>query len=238
MYSLTMHRSSETIHADTGSDSYNARMELNARIHKARRDAGLTQDQLANATGKTRGAVTQWEKGEVRPRHTTLLLIAKATGKSIEWLENAVGEERVGLMVIGEVAAGLWKEGTVEYTPYDMPVAAHPDYPAGAQRLYQVKGNSVNRTVSDGEYMHCVDLLAAGLSPESGDLVIVRRMEHDLTEYTAKRYVVEDGKKILRPDSNDPQWQADIELNGHSGVDISITDLVIAKWSPIKRRGL
>lgn len=238
MYSLTTHMSSETVQDWLPDDSYNGRMELNARILKARKDAQMTQDELAEATGKTRSAVAQWEKGEIRPRHTTLAAIAKATGKPLSWLENAVGEERTGLMVIGEVAAGLWKEGTVEYTPLAMPVAAHPDYPAFAQRLYQVKGNSVNRTVSDGEYVHCVDLQALGMSAEHGDLVIVRRMEHDLTEYTAKRYIVEDGRKILRPDSSDPQWQTDIELRGQAGVEITITDLVIAKWSPIKRRGL
>ena len=133
-------------------------MELRERIYRAREDAGLTQQQLADLVGKTRGAVTQWEAGDVRPRHSTLKAIAQATGKALSWIENGVGAERTGLVVIGEVAAGLWKEGSVSFVPYDVPVAAHPEYPAHAQRLYKVSGNSVNRIVADSEYVHCVSV--------------------------------------------------------------------------------
>ncbi|MCI0999184.1 helix-turn-helix transcriptional regulator [Ochrobactrum sp. C6C9] len=65
-------------------------MELKDRILKAREDAGLTQQQLADATGKTRGAVAQWESGKTRPRHDVLLSIAASTGRDIAWLESGV----------------------------------------------------------------------------------------------------------------------------------------------------
>lgn len=238
MYSLTNVPSRQTIEDVGEAYSYNAAMDLKTRIYSARKDAGLSQAELADRVGKSRGAVAQWESGDVRPRHSTIVEIAKATNKPLSWLENGIEDERTGLMVIGEVAAGLWKEGTVEYLPQGMPVAPHPDYPAGSQRLYQVRGTSVNKTVDDGEYIHCVDIHAGGVIVESGDLVVVCRMEHGLTEYTAKRYVVEGGQKILRPDSTDSQWQADLDLSGDDGVSIKITDIVIAKWSPIRRRRL
>lgn len=50
----------------------------------------MTQQQLADAVGKTRGAVAQWEAGEVQPRRKTLEAIAEATGTSITWLERGV----------------------------------------------------------------------------------------------------------------------------------------------------
>lgn len=193
----------------------------------------MTQEELAAAVGKTRGAVSQWEAGDVRPRHSTLAAIAKVTGKPLIWLESGIAEEAVGLLVVGEVAGGVWKEGSVEYIPRGVPVAPHPEYPAEAQRLYQVRGNSVNKLISDGEYAHCVRLGSIELL--NGDLVIVRRSSHGLCEYTCKRYLVVNGKRILRPESNDPAWQEDIEINGDESVEIQITDVVIAKWSPLRR---
>ncbi|MGW9230593.1 helix-turn-helix domain-containing protein [Pseudorhizobium sp. NPDC055634] len=210
-------------------------MELRERIFRAREDANLTQEQLAAATGKTRGAVSQWEAGDVRPRHSTLVAIAKATGKDLRWLESGLAPDVVGMRVIGEVAAGLWKEGSVEFKPYGQPVAPHPDYPAQMQRLYKVSGNSVNKVVADGEYIHCVSVIDGGISPIHGDLVVVRRSEHGLSEYTAKRLIIEGKKMILRPESHDEQWQTDIEINGDEETAIVITDVVIAKWSPLKR---
>lgn len=236
MYSLTNTTSSETIEESLEPVSYNARMDLNARIFKARTDASMTQDELALAVGKTRSAVAQWESGDVRPRHSTILSIAKATNKPLHWLESGIGDEDSGMLVVGQVAAGLWKEGSLEFKPYGVPVAPHPDYPSYAQRLYQVVGNSVNRAVADGEYVHCVNVYDAKIKPENGDLVIVRRLEHGLSEYTAKRFVVDGERKLLRPESHDAQWQNDLVLDGDDDTSIEITDVVIAKWSPLRRR--
>lgn len=210
-------------------------MELNERIFKARNTAKLTQDQLAKAVGKTRSAVAQWEAGEVRPRHSTLVDIAKATDTPINWLVSGVDDARTGLLVVGEVAGGLWREASLEFERFGVPVAPHPAYPASAQRLYRVTGNSVNKVVSDGEFVHCVSVDDGGIAPEDGDLVIVSRSEHGLTEYTAKRFHVLNGHKILRPESYDPNWQSDVEINGNEETEIRITDIVIAKWSPISR---
>lgn len=217
-------------------DDYAQAMELKARIFKARTDARLTQEQLATAIGKTRGAVAQWESGEVRPRHSTLTAVAAATGKTLHWLESGLDSDTTGLMVVGEVAAGLWKEGGAAYRPHGVPVAPDPRYPAAAQRLYQVTGNSVNKYVASGEYVHCVELIAGGLNPEHGDLVIVRRAQHGRCEYTAKAFFWRDGAKVLAPVSTDAEWQSDITLEGDDSTDIEITDIIIAKWSPIGRR--
>ncbi|RVG08568.1 helix-turn-helix domain-containing protein [Sinorhizobium meliloti] len=243
MYSFTNGVSRDTIGDFVQSEDYVGRMDLNQRIFKAREDAKMTQAQLAEAVGKTRGAVAQWESGEVRPRHQTLVDIAKATKKPLIWLLHGgeVDAEitaplAAGLPVIGEVAAGMWRESALIYERHYEPVAAHPDYPPHGQRLYRVSGNSINRIAASGEYLHAVAVDEAGVQPENGDLVIVRRLHHGLAEYTAKTMVWEDGRWLLRPESNDPDWQTDIELNGDEDTEIKVTDIVVAKWSPIERR--
>jgi transcriptional regulator with XRE-family HTH domain len=241
LYSLTNGASSETIEDFVQSDVYVPEMELNQRIFKARSDAKMTQEQLAVAVGKTRGAVAQWESGEVRPRHSTLQAIAAATNKPLNWLVNGAGDTdqptpNLGLQVVGEVAAGMWKEGSVRFERTYEPVAPHPEYPGYGQRLYKVSGNSINKVAANGEYLHAVELHAGGMQPEHGDLVIVRRLQHGLAEYTAKTLIMEDDHWVLRPESTDPEWQTDIEVSGDEDTEITITDIVIAKWSPIDRR--
>lgn len=235
LYSLTNVTSTETNGDCDNGYLYSSCMKLHERILKARRDADLTQEALATLVGKTRGAVSQWESGEVRPRHGSIVAIAKATNTDPTWLESGIDEENFGLSVVGVVAAGTWQEGSVEYEPSTKPVAPHPHYPPHAQRLYQVSGNSLNRLVNNGEYIHAVNVMDAALIPQHGDLVVVRRLEHGLSEYTAKRLLIIDGERILRPESNDPQWQTDVVLNGNEDTEITITDIVIAKWSPIGR---
>lgn len=241
MYSLTNEASSETIGDFVQFGDYGPAMELNQRIYKARKDAGMTQDQLAAAVKKTRGAVAQWESGEIHPRPKTLDAIARATGKPLAWLQNG-GEEAVaataspGLKVVGEVAAGTWLEASLTFETFYEPVAPDPEYPVQGQRLYKISGNSINRIAANGEYLHAVELHQGGLTPEHGDLVIVRRLQHGLAEYTAKTLVSEDGRWLLRPESDDPDWQNDIHMDGDDDTEITITDIVIAKWSPIARR--
>ncbi|RCL01983.1 MAG: putative transcriptional regulator [Candidatus Tokpelaia sp. JSC189] len=61
-------------------------MKLSERIKQARKDARLTQDQMAEQLGITKGAVSQWEAGKTKPRNGTLKKIAKITGKPVVWL--------------------------------------------------------------------------------------------------------------------------------------------------------
>lgn len=239
MYSNANMQSSDTVRDFCWPHNYGARMEMKDRIKKARKSAELSQSALAEKVGVTRAAVAQWESGIHPPRREIIAKISDATGSDLTWLElgiepNEGGPQR-GLYVVGEVAGGLWKEGSVEFKPIGMPVAPHPDYPADCQRLYVVKGESVNRIVADGEYVHCVDVANSGIAPRHGDLVIVRRLEHGLAEYTAKRLISDHGHWVLRPESTDPLWQNDIALNGDDSTIIDITDVVIAKWSPIHR---
>ncbi len=56
------------------------------RIREARRQRGLTQEQLAAATGVSRSAVAQWETGRAGQITGNLSRIASVLGISVEWL--------------------------------------------------------------------------------------------------------------------------------------------------------
>lgn len=238
MYSASIHQSSNSIKDFSAIWLYGARMELSERIREARKAANLSQAALAEKVGVTRAAVALWESGSSVPKRDVFEKIAEATQKDVLWLERGVTPGRKvdrSLSVIGEVAGGLWREGTVEFKPVKMPVSPVPDYPASSQRLYVVRGDSVNKIVADGEYVHCVSVAESGISPQPGDLVIVRRMQHEMAEYTAKRLVNSNTGWILRPESTDPMWQSDLVIDGDDSTSIEITDVIIAKWSPLRR---
>lgn len=57
-------------------------MELNEWIKAARLSKGLTQDQLAEALGMTKGNVSAWEVGRHEPSFAAIIKIIEETGFS------------------------------------------------------------------------------------------------------------------------------------------------------------
>lgn len=62
--------------------------ELQDRIARARRYAGLEQAELAEKAGLSRKSISNYEIGKTSPRRSGLIAIAFATGVSLEWLET------------------------------------------------------------------------------------------------------------------------------------------------------
>lgn len=62
---------------------------LGDRVRKARESANLEQSELATLSGVSRQSISMIENGaSVRPRRSTIVAIAFATGVSLEWLET------------------------------------------------------------------------------------------------------------------------------------------------------
>ncbi|MGH9032133.1 MAG: helix-turn-helix domain-containing protein [Acidimicrobiia bacterium] len=57
-----------------------SRLRTGLLIREARRDAGLTQAELATRVGTTQSAVSAWERGKETPRVDTLARILRACG--------------------------------------------------------------------------------------------------------------------------------------------------------------
>lgn len=58
------------------------------RMWKARKDAGLTAQQIADAIGISRKSVTNYESGTTKPLRPILRAWAEVTGTYEEWLED------------------------------------------------------------------------------------------------------------------------------------------------------
>jgi phage repressor protein C with HTH and peptisase S24 domain len=61
-------------------------MSLGQRIQKARKDRGMTQENLGQAFGITREAVQQWEADETQPRGRRMRELATLLRVDLQWL--------------------------------------------------------------------------------------------------------------------------------------------------------
>ena len=66
------------------------RFLLPSRLHRARRESGLTQEEAAERTGVARNTVSRYELGRQAPSGRALLRLAAIYGKPMEWF---YGEE-------------------------------------------------------------------------------------------------------------------------------------------------
>ena len=79
----------------------NAPEDIGTRIRAARRNCGLTQDELADQVGVSRSAVAQWETGRTGQVTGNLSRIAGALEVNVEYLmygddKRAAGDVRQG----------------------------------------------------------------------------------------------------------------------------------------------
>ena len=61
-------------------------MELNERIIQARKQAGLTQEQLGERLGVSRQAVSKWESGQANPDVAYVMAMCRLFDVSADWL--------------------------------------------------------------------------------------------------------------------------------------------------------
>ncbi len=61
-------------------DALETEFALATALIRARADAGLTQEELAERMGTKQEAIARWERGRVMPSTRTLTRLAKATG--------------------------------------------------------------------------------------------------------------------------------------------------------------
>ena len=91
-------------------------LELARKIKRARQASGLTQAQVAERLGLTRGAITQWESENLDTRSSpsvdTLKRFAEVVGVSfVSLLEQSAGQQRTQITH----AEGCWSWGPAHY---------------------------------------------------------------------------------------------------------------------------
>lgn len=63
---------------------------LGARIHQARKHAGLTTRELGACLGCSAMAVSKWEHGHMTPRPALMPALAEALGVKPGWFRHAI----------------------------------------------------------------------------------------------------------------------------------------------------
>jgi len=67
-------------------------MNIAERLRFLRETLGVTQEEFGKKIGRTKGAISAYEKGERKPDKTTLMLIEKVFNVNPQWLEKGYGE--------------------------------------------------------------------------------------------------------------------------------------------------
>lgn len=214
-------------------------------IRARRKQLGLSEQQLADKVGVSRGAVQQWELGKTAPKRGNQQAVADALGISVADLMaleittskvhvSTSAEDRTEFMaamgavpLISWIQAGAWSDVADPYALGD----AEDWLPCPARhgaRTYclRVRGESMFNPGGSPSYANG-DIIFVDPDREArpGDRVVVRLEEHH--EATFKQLVVEDGRMLLK--ALNPDWKPRyIEINGHA----TITGVVIGRWIP------
>lgn len=83
------------------------------RMKQARLTAGFTHNELARQIGKSETNVGRWERGQHEPRGESVVAIARATGRDIEffYIEGDSDEDEDAAAAMRRVAADMLLNG-------------------------------------------------------------------------------------------------------------------------------
>lgn len=237
---------------------------MNERLKRARISAGYrTASDAINRFGWRGSTYRAHENGQNHFDAQTATNYARAYGVNAGWLLTGDGamsakaklsrraelvqtngdgpdghEKGSNIPVLGVAAAGVWMEDEVRRMTNGSgrthPFPADPRFPVEAQFDLVVEGTSINRFAQPGDHIRCVDVEAAGIDVEDGDLVIVERTRGNSLKETSARRVRRSGEHYeFWPDSSDPLWQTPVIVkDGHSqeNENVRVIGLVIWKF--------
>ena len=119
-------------------------MKLNEKIIMARKKAGMSQIDLADAMGVSRQSVSKWETGEANPEIGKLTMLANTLNCSVDWLLSEADEPLCDPAVVSEARR-------------DEPSNAYPDW---VDHL----PNSIGRLVKRFGWLFGLRVAASGLA--------------------------------------------------------------------------
>lgn len=65
---------------------YNINMKFGKTLKELREEKGLSQMELARATGISQSAIAKWEKGKTEPTSSSLITLSHFFGESVDFL--------------------------------------------------------------------------------------------------------------------------------------------------------
>lgn len=152
-------------------------------------------------------------------------------------VDAAPGEQ--GLEVVGKVAAGIYKDISVEdqdeHRKPRIAVARDLRFPHCRQYALEIEGDSMDELFQDGSVVICVNFADSGLDFKQGMIAHVERhiVGGQFVENTLKE-LRRNGKDgwVLHPRSTN-QSHKPIPLTGNETDEVVVKGLVIGKWEPV-----
>lgn len=185
---------------------------LAKRLKYARQRAGMTQKQLADASGMGQGDVSKMENGGIL-RTTNIVSLARALGCDPVWLETGEGgpegasNVEPGPKVLGKVPliswvqAGAWAGAQDLLAPGDAEAwLAYPGNGKHGAFALRVRGDSMTAAVGSGRTYPEGSIIFVDPErrmPMNGERIIAKLSGTD--EVTFKVYKNEDGRQWLQP---------------------------------------
>lgn len=212
-------------------------MGLKENIKRFRVEKDMTQEQLAEALGVTRSAVTQWESGWSQPRMGKLEQLAElfSVPKSalIDDDPNGRNLPRGAIIprkskaayapLLGRVHAGDPQDPDV----VDGPMVELPESIAEAHpRAYflEVEGDCMDRVYPEG----CLILVDPDREPQNGSIAAV---SIDGADYVMRRLLRTSNTMVLAPESFNPEHE-DIVITAASGKTVELAGTVVWYQAP------
>lgn len=208
--------------------------DLAKKVRSMRTTLKESQRKFGDRFGVDQSTVSRWETG-ASPDFEHIGPLSDLAGRMIKDMPlpdvnnlRANLTNTVDILVIGAVQAGEWVEA-IEWPQDEWKLISIPltnDFRDMKTFALEVRGPSMNRRYPDGSYVVCVKLIDWGKDPEHGQRVVVqRRNGNGLIEATVKELRIDgDGGKWLWPDSDHPEHQAPLSVEGE---DVEITALVV-----------
>lgn len=191
------------------------------------KEQGVTQEQLAEHLGITKGAVSHWLNARREPGLEEIARILEFLGKKnfsvgagglivddpLKGDVEYVGPYKPGKKypVLSSVKAGAWGEAVEAYTLKDIDLWLESDAHIQGEAFWlEVEGDSmtapVGLSIPEGTFV----LFDTGRAPVNGSLVIAKLS--DTNEATFKKLIVDGGQKYLK--GLNPQWPL-VPINGN-----------------------
>ncbi|WP_086869647.1 LexA family protein [Kosakonia pseudosacchari] len=188
---------------------------------------GITQEQMAEHLGITKGAVSHWLNARREPSLEEIARILEFLGKknfsvgagglivdeTLKGDVEYVGPYKPGKKypVLSSVKAGAWGEAVEAYTLKDIDLWLESDAHIQGEAFWlEVEGDSmtapVGLSIPEGTFV----LFDTGRDPINGSLVIAKLS--DTNEATFKKLIIDGGQKYLK--GLNPQWPL-VPINGN-----------------------
>lgn len=207
--------------------------EQGDRLRSARISAGYSTAQAAcDAFGWQAGAYRHHENGTRSFDIHAAKRYARAFKVNAGWLlaldvlraPPLLADADETLEIAGIVQAGIWRAEVSLPQEDRYRIKVGPPPVAGAERFaVRLEGASMDKVIPPGSDLECLRVAFGSVEPKPGDLVIVERTRHELTELTCKRLALDNGNWVLRAESTKDEFQGDIVV-GKPDRDLAIDD--------------